>query len=56
MLCLYFQKPELKQAFETIVQGVPEDQREALIARLASQAQRTIARGQGVARTEAVGV
>jgi len=39
--------PELKQAYETLVKNVPEDQREEVMTQLARQTQRTVARSQG---------
>ena len=41
--------PELKQAYETLAKNVPEDQREAVIAQIARQTQRTVGRSQTVA-------
>ena len=38
--------PELKQAYETLVKNVPEDQREEVMAQIASQARRAIGRAQ----------
>ena len=38
--------PEMKQAFETLVKNVPEDQREQVTAHIAVQARRSIARSQ----------
>jgi len=38
--------PELKQAFETLVKNVPEDQRENVMAQIATQTRRSIARSQ----------
>jgi hypothetical protein len=48
------QKPELKQAYETILKNVPESMRNLLIPQIASQAKRTIARSQR--QTQTVGV
>jgi thioester reductase-like protein len=38
--------PELKQAYETLVKNVPEEQREEVMTQLARQTQRTVARSQ----------
>ena len=50
--------PKLKQAYETLVKDVPEDQREEVMTQIARQTQRTVARSQGQRQTkgEAVGV
>ena len=50
--------PELKQAYETLVKNVPEDQREEVMTQIARQTQRTVARSQGQQQTRgaAVGV
>src|SRR5205823_14805865 len=40
--------PELKQAFETLVKNVPEEQREGVIVQIARQTQRTVGRSQTV--------
>lgn len=50
--------PELKQAYDTLVKDLPEEQREGVIAQLARQAKRAVARTQGQQRTnvETVGV
>jgi len=40
--------PDLKQAFDTLVKNVPEDQREAVIVQIARQTQRTVGRSQTV--------
>ena len=49
--------PELKQAYETLVKNVPEDQREEVMTQLARQTQRVVSRSQGQrqARGETVG-
>jgi NCAIR mutase (PurE)-related protein len=49
---------ELKQAYETLVKNVPEEQREEVMTQLARQTQRTVARSQvqHQAKGEAVGV
>ena len=41
--------PELKQAYETLVKNVPEDQREAVMVQIARQTSRTVSRSQSVA-------
>ena len=41
--------PEMKQAFETLVKNVPEDQRENVMAQIATQARRSISRSQSPA-------
>jgi len=38
--------PKLKEAYETLVKDVPEDQREEVMAQMARQKQRTVARTQ----------
>lgn len=38
--------PEMKQAFETLVRNVPEEQRESVMMQIATQARRSIARTQ----------
>jgi len=40
--------PELKQAYETLVQNVPEDQREEVMAQIASEARRAIGRARSI--------
>ena len=40
------QNPALKQAYETLVKDLPEEQRETMIAQLARQAKRALARSQ----------
>jgi len=44
--------PEMKQAYDTLVRDLPEDQREGVIAQLARQAKRAVARTQGQQRPE----
>ena len=39
--------PALKQAYETLVKDLPEEQRETVITQLARQAKRAVARSQG---------
>jgi hypothetical protein len=46
--------PKLKQAYETLVKDVPEEQREEVMTQIARQTQRTVARSQG--HHQAVGV
>jgi hypothetical protein len=50
--------PKLKQAYETLVRDVPEEQREEVMAQMARQKQRTVSRSQAQhqSRGEAVGV
>ncbi len=50
--------PKLKQAYETLVKDVPEEQREEVMAQMARQKQRTVSRSQAQhqSRGEAVGV
>ena len=50
--------PALKAAYETLVKDLPEEQREGVIAQLARQAKRAVARSQNQQQTdkEAVGV
>jgi hypothetical protein len=50
--------PELKQAYETLVKNVPQDQREEVMTQIARQTQRAVSRSQGQQQTkgEAVGV
>src|SRR5262245_9966292 len=43
--------PGLKQAYETLVKDLPQEQREAVITQLARQAKRAVARSQGQQRT-----
>jgi hypothetical protein len=50
--------PKLKQAYETLVKDVPEEQREEVMSQIARQTQRAVSRSQGQRQTkgEAVGV
>ena len=50
--------PEMKQAYDLLVKDLPEDQREGVIAQIARQARRAVARSQGQSqnRTEGVSV
>jgi hypothetical protein len=52
------QNPELKRAYDTLVKELPEDQRENVIAQIARQARRSVARtlGRQQTPTEGVGV
>ena len=45
--------PKLKQAYETLVKDVPEDQREEVMTQMARQKQRTVARSQTQQQTKA---
>ena len=44
--------PELKQAYETLVKNVPEEQREEVMTQIARQTQRVVARSQGQHQTK----
>jgi hypothetical protein len=44
--------PKLKQAYEILVKDVPEDQREEVMAQMARQKQRTVARSQTQQQTQ----
>src|SRR5258706_9497955 len=50
--------PALKEAYDRIVKDLPEDQRDTVMAQIARQTKRAVARvqNQGQSRTEAVGV
>lgn len=50
--------PKLKAAYETLVKEVPEDQRETVMAKIAQETSRAVARTKGQRETkgEAVGV
>jgi len=48
--------PKLKQAYETLVKDVPEEQREEVMTQMARQKQRTVARSQGQQQTQGVTV
>ena len=52
------ENPKLKQAYETLVKDVPEEQREEVMSQIARQTQRAVSRSQGQRQTkgEAVGV
>jgi hypothetical protein len=43
--------PGLKQAYETLVKDLPEDQKEGVIAQIARQTRRAVARSQGQQQT-----
>jgi hypothetical protein len=47
--------PKLKEAYETLVKDVPEDQREEVMAQMARQKQRTVARSQAQQQTQTKG-
>ena len=52
-----YKSPALKQAYETLVKDLPEEQRETVITQLARQAKRAVARSQSQQTTkETVGV
>ena len=40
------EKPEMKQAYETLLKGVPENLRDSVMAQVATQARRAITRSQ----------
>lgn len=44
--------PKLKQAYEMLVKDVPEEQREEVMAQMARQKQRTVARSQSQQQTQ----
>lgn len=48
--------PEMKRAYDLLVKDLPEDQREGVIAQIARQARRAVARSQGQSQTRAEGV
>jgi hypothetical protein len=48
--------PALKQAYETLVKNVPEDQREEVITQMARQTQRVVARSQGQRQSKGMAV
>ena len=48
--------PDLKAAYDLLVKALPEDQKEGVIAQLARQARRAVARTQGRQQTQAEGV
>lgn len=48
--------PKLKQAYEILVKDVPEEQREEVMAQMARQKQRVVARSQAQQQTQAQAV
>ena len=48
--------PEMKRAYDLLVKDLPEDQREGVIAQIARQARRAVARSQGQSQTRTEGV
>ena len=48
--------PEMKQAYDLLVKDLPEDQKEGVIAQIARQARRAVARSQGQQQTKGEGV
>jgi len=48
--------PELKQAYDTLVKNVPEDQREEVMSQIARQTQRVVSRSQTQQQTKGQGV
>src|SRR5437764_15469720 len=48
--------PEMKRAYDLLVKDLPEDQKEGVIAEIARQARRAVARAQSQGKTEAVSV
>lgn len=48
--------PELKAAYDLLVKDLPEDQKEGVIAQIARQARRAVARTQGRQQTQTEGV
>ena len=48
--------PELKQAYDTLVKNVPEDQREEVMSQIARQTQRAVSRSQTQQQTKEQGV
>jgi hypothetical protein len=44
--------PELKQAYETLLKGVPENMRDSVMAQVATQAKRVISRSQREGQSE----
>jgi len=51
-------KPDevMKRAYEVLVKDLPEDQREGVIAQIARQARRVVARSRGQSQNRAEGV
>jgi hypothetical protein len=50
------QNPDLKRAYDLLVKDLPEDQREGVIAQIARQARRAVARSQGQQASQGVTV
>ena len=48
--------PEMKRAYEVLVKDLPEDQKEGVIAQIARQARRVVARSRGQSQNRAEGV
>src|SRR5436853_7844272 len=48
--------PELKRAYDLLVKDLPEDQKEGVIAQIARQARRAVARSQGQSQNRGEGV
>jgi hypothetical protein len=48
--------PELKQAYETLVKNVPEEQREEVMSQIARQTQRAVSRSQSQNQSQEAGV
>jgi hypothetical protein len=48
--------PEMKRAYDLLVKDLPEDQKEGVIAQIARQARRAVARSQGQSQNRAEGV
>jgi len=48
--------PEMKRAYDLLVKDLPEDQREGVIAQIARQARRAVARSQGQSQNRGEGV
>src|SRR6185503_12006643 len=47
--------PEMKRAYDLLVKDLPEDQKEGVIAQIARQARRAVARSQGQSQNKAEG-
>src|SRR6266542_3804926 len=48
--------PELKRAYDLLVKDLPEEQKEGVIAQIARQARRAVARSKGQSQTRAEGI
>jgi len=48
--------PEMKRAYDLLVKDLPEDQKEGVIAQIARQARRAVARSRGQSQNRAEGV